>query len=434
MREIPDKNSQLKQTNLSVAGFHASEALIFGMVIGFVFLGLILLILRNTNIEWSWSYWGNSDGSFDRSAIFRNFGLFFLALIGLPIAIWRSLTAHLQRQNSIKQTEIAEKGLSIDRFQKGAQMLESESITVRVAGIYTLRELVISDLEEYYLQVLSLFYGHIREESQKRKIIHESKATDTGSKFEKIQNDLVEMLDSCGGIRKKANSEDFSWLENKWRPNLASANLSNFSGENHYLRNANLNEVNLDRSSLFNANFENCSIRNASICSAECGGARFSETDFRNSRIIDTSFWNADLRKVNLGRCELDEIDFTDAQITGANFSRAKIGSVDFSFADLTHASMRGLGFDKTRFSDTNISGVDFRNTDTSQAYGLENCWAWLDRPPKFDKSFPIPKIQCYDPGTDGINRINFEIENNKRRNSFASTETSPSDSFLVKK
>ena len=57
-----------------------------------------------------------------------------VATIALPLAVWRGVVAD-------RQSTAAQEGLRNERYQKGAEMLGSEILSVRMAGIYALRHL-----------------------------------------------------------------------------------------------------------------------------------------------------------------------------------------------------------------------------------------------------------------------------------------------------
>ena len=79
----------------------------------------------------TWDSWRGPES--DGMAI-RNLVLTMAAIAALPLAIWRSKVAE-------RQAETAQRGLLNERYQKGAEMLGSDVLTVRLAGIYALARL-----------------------------------------------------------------------------------------------------------------------------------------------------------------------------------------------------------------------------------------------------------------------------------------------------
>ena len=141
---------------------------------------------------WGWL----SDGE-SASTTIRNIGLILAALTALPVAIWRGIVAdkqsaatkeqadvaqeqaHIaQRQIKITQDQVeitqeqvaasqqqartAQQGLRNERYQKGAEMLGSEVLSVRLGGIYGLQRLAREHPKAYHIAVMQLFCAFVR--------------------------------------------------------------------------------------------------------------------------------------------------------------------------------------------------------------------------------------------------------------------------------
>ncbi len=117
----------------------------------FALLALLLLIVGAFYIEtvWCWAHEGNAS----RSATLRNLGLAvgacLAAFIGLPLATWRSIVAN-------RQAETSERGLQNERYQKGAEMLGSDTLVTRLGGIYALEHLAQEHPEDYGDPIINL--------------------------------------------------------------------------------------------------------------------------------------------------------------------------------------------------------------------------------------------------------------------------------------
>ena len=101
------------------------------------------------------------------------------AIVGGGIALWvawrRSNSADRQAdaaQNQIRiaqgqieiaqsQIEIAQHSMRNERFQKGAEMLGSETLAVRIGAVYALSQLASEHPEIYHLQVMKLFAAFV---------------------------------------------------------------------------------------------------------------------------------------------------------------------------------------------------------------------------------------------------------------------------------
>ena len=58
--------------------------------------------------------------------------------------------------------DTAQEGLLNERYQKGAEMLGSPVLAVRMGGIYALQQLAQDHPDTYHLQVMNLFCAFVR--------------------------------------------------------------------------------------------------------------------------------------------------------------------------------------------------------------------------------------------------------------------------------
>ncbi|WP_282046260.1 pentapeptide repeat-containing protein [Roseibium album] len=274
--------------------FRAPEALISGIILGFVGLGLILLLLRASDIEWTWEYWGSSDGVFDKSVIFRNFGLLVLALIALPLAIWRSVLAHQAHR-------LSEKGLIIDRYQKGAQMLESDNLSVRLAGVYALRELAKSDPSDTYIMVQDLLFDFVRERSKERAPRFDKVTKKRSSpEYDSFAADLKIALETASWLRDNVPEAMVHETMNDWRPNLREANLSH----------AQIHDINLSNAILHGAKLQFAVFKKTNLTAAIIAGVN----------VFGTRFDGVDLSKAKLRFLKFEKTILINANVTDTHF------------------------------------------------------------------------------------------------------------------
>ncbi|MGX7709526.1 pentapeptide repeat-containing protein [Methylobacterium sp. Gmos1] len=98
--------------------------------------------------------------------------LVIAGLIGLPLAIWRSWTAHKQALTSQKQLEgfqkqiaLLEAGAEADRLQKSTELLESDKLAVRIAGISILRNIAINTKHTYRSEAFQILKSYAKHTS-----------------------------------------------------------------------------------------------------------------------------------------------------------------------------------------------------------------------------------------------------------------------------
>ena len=190
----------------------------------------------------SWALWCNMDwvvkgpnGRESGSTTLRNLGLVIGGVIAIGLAIWRSIvadrqakTAHHQAETAQRQAKIAEGGLRNERYQKSAEMLGSEVLSVRLGGIYALQRLAEEDPEQYHVQIMRLLCAFVRhpvrpgETALKETTLLER--TDPLHLTGLLREDVQASMESIG-TRSDADIE----LEKKerFRPDFSGADLRN---------------------------------------------------------------------------------------------------------------------------------------------------------------------------------------------------------------
>lgn len=122
---------------------------------GFWWIALILstlaLCVYFTLIYWQFLH----DGTDSLSTSIRNVSLIIGGIIAMELALWRSFV-------SVRQVNTAQRSLLDERFQKGAEMLGSEDLSVRLGGIYALQRLAEEQPEIYHVQVMELLCAFVR--------------------------------------------------------------------------------------------------------------------------------------------------------------------------------------------------------------------------------------------------------------------------------
>lgn len=212
-------------------------------------------------LQWmSWSCWSwlgaVSEFQESRSTTLRNIGL----LVGGGIAIWVAY----------RRSVIAQSDLLNERCQKGAEMLGSPVLAVRLGGIYALQRLVSDHPEQYYSQVMFLLSAFIRHPTMDNDD-QEGPPETSSSRKPNIKDDRlradVEAAIWTIGARTEADVE--LWEKEKFYIDLTCANLTGARLIKANLTNVILNGANLTRAFLQDANLT---------------GAMLALTDFSGSR------------------------------------------------------------------------------------------------------------------------------------------------------
>ena len=300
---------------------------------------------------WGWL----TAGEESVSTTIRNLGLLAAAMIGLPIAIWRSNVAE-------RQAKTAQRGLLNERYQKGAEMLGSELLAVRLGGIYALARLARERPGDYHLQIMSLLCAFVRH-SKKDRNNKEDKATLTAAeeelstypppaiKFKRFNRRLQTLLlredlrvvmeaiegrsKACIALEKKDNftldfgASNLRGLSLRRNSNLSGANFTDLSGADFMdadlsaavllcvdLSDAQLQGVDFSNSSLPVANLSRANLWEANLSNVQLQNANFSGANLIEAKLYSSLLLDADLSGANLERCEgltQDQIDYAIA-------------------------------------------------------------------------------------------------------------------------
>ena len=112
--------------------------------------GLISLVV----LYWEW-FATEPCGMESRSTTARNVGILFFGLLAIGFGIWRGVVAS-------RQAKTSQRGLLNERYQKGAEMIGSKVLSVRLGGIYALQRLAADEPEQYHVQIMLLLSAFVR--------------------------------------------------------------------------------------------------------------------------------------------------------------------------------------------------------------------------------------------------------------------------------
>ena len=298
--------------------------------------------------------WDQLSAGESLSSTIRNIGLVAAALIGLPLAFWRSTTADRQSNTALEQSTtaitqvgIASQGLLNERYQKGAEMLGGSVLTVRLGGIYALQRLAEERPDDYHIQIMNLFCAFVRQPTQS------DIARDV-----RVAMDVQEAMNAIVLL-----SQDPRQIE---RLDLSGANLVGLN-----LEDANLSGAMLDGTYWGTASLAGVNLSDTSLNSASFFAGSF-EMEIHRAKMR-----RADLTDAGLSDVRMVDVDLSDAKLDRANLSRATL-----TRTNMTGASLIGTVLNGARFYD--VKGLDQRE--------LYRAAPDLDKPPTF--------TGCLDSGT----------------------------------
>ena len=316
------------------------------------------------------------------STTVRNIGFVIAGALALIFAVWRGVlsqrqaktaerqaeaalrqteTAQLQVETSQRQTEIAQQGLLNERYQRGAEMLGSGVLAVRLGGIYALHRLVEEHPEEYHIQIMKLFCSFVR------------KPTSSDS-------DLAKNGDEATGLREDVQAV-MAAIGERGTAGLALENEANFTLD---LRGADLSFARLSGTNLEKANLTRAKLRSADFFEthlippdpSEPIPTRENQPQARpilSGEHVSPDLAGMEDRCANLSLCILTDADLHGARLLGANLSGAQIMNANLSeshiiYANLRRAALIGANLSRAFIVDTDLSGSQLGGADLENA------------------------------------------------------------------
>ena len=217
------------------------------------------------------------------STIIRNFGLVIAAAIALWFAKKRIVVAD-------RQTATAERGLLNERYQKGAEMLGSKVLSVRLGGVYALTRLAREHTGDYHTQIMRLLCAFVR-----HPLVMEKETQNP-----KLRDDVQAIMTAIG-----ERSEAQIKVEKKegYRISLIGANLAGAT-----LHTADLKEAELTGANLQYANLIGVVLPKVDLRWADLAGSCLAEANLAEARLHVANLNNASLRGCKgLTQAQLDQ-------------------------------------------------------------------------------------------------------------------------------
>ena len=230
------------------------------------------------------------------STTIRNVGLVIGGIIAMVLAIWRSIvadrqskasqrlaeTSHRQVETSHGQAETSERGLLNERYQKGAEMLGSKILIVRLGGIYALQRLAKEHAEQYHVQIMRLFCAFVRHPTEHKDDTAESTdANETSStKLDRTREDVQTAMTAIG---TRSDADIILEHKEKFLPDLDDAILPGAG-----LYKANLTGAFLRDTKLTNANLTDANLTGANLTGAHLTGANLTDANLTYAKLFKT--------------------------------------------------------------------------------------------------------------------------------------------------
>ena len=356
-----------------------------------------------------WDSWIGDEESVGTAI--RNLVLVMAAIAALPLAIWRSKVAERQAATAQRQSETAQRGLLNERYQKGAEMLGSKVLAVRLGGIYALARLAREHPEDYHVQIMSLLCAFVRnpptavsEDAKVREgvravitaVVERSEAQIEREKQENCRLDLSganlkgafpegavpAQANLKGAVLAQANLEE-AFL---YRANLEGADLTGANLKGAVLAQANLEGAFLCRANLEGVNLVSANLKKSALEKANLEGASLSEANLEGAFLDGANLEGAFPGSANLEGAFLDGANLKGAFLTSANLKKAKLRKANLEGAHLSRANLEGAvpisaNLEGADLDGANLNGAGLTSANLKKAKlreaNLEGAYLW---------------------------------------------------------
>ena len=296
-------------------------------------------------------------------------GLMVVSLPGLA-ALAALLFTWMQVGQASKELRISEQGQITNRFNAAVTNLGSESMDVRLGGIYGL-ERIMQDSVRDHSTVVSVLTAYVRRHAplpraaleKKRSVAADvSPPTDIEAVMNVLANrpleaDEVFRLDvsrtDLRGLRSGQGGSKFAAIVFQ-ESDLTGANLN---GAN--LNGANLNGAILRRSSLIGAHLSGASLADADLNSATLNEAELTSAELTDARLTGAKLNGALLSGALLERTVFRAADLNGAKLTYANLADASLVNAHLTYSDLTYADLSDADLTKADLTGANLTGAN---------------------------------------------------------------------------
>ena len=319
-----------------------------------VYVTAIVLLLSLPAIwlakyNWDWLRSAGNGPEESNSTTLRNTGLLLGAVVAVILAMWRSSVAESQAKAALHQAVVAQtqantaqESLRHDRYQRGAEMLGSDLLPVRLAGISALRRLAADYPKEYHLQVMELFCAFVRTPTGEQ----ENLTWETAD-LERIPYSLSRYREDVQAVMTAigARGEEGRTLEESadFTLDLQGANLTHVSLQNAYLAGANLRRAKLPAVHAIEVNLSGAALLGALLYHMIGDRINLSGANLAGANMVGMIAENT-----NFSKAALYGANLTGACLNGSNFSAATLGQNDLTTVQLEQEDFSGVHFSPT--------------------------------------------------------------------------------------
>jgi uncharacterized protein YjbI with pentapeptide repeats len=225
-----------------------------------------------------------------------------------------------------KQLDVTRQGQVGERFSRAVSQLGSNSIDVRLGGLYELEQLA-RQAPERRLVITEVVAAYIRQHARPPAVGIQPPPQDVAAAFTITGRRLVEAGDPPIDLRGV---------------NLDRTALSGVALRNADLSGARFPSANLIRANLIDANLSSSNLTGATLSIADLKGANLSHADLRGADLNNADLRGAHLQATDLSHAQLADADLRGTHLLHTDLRRATLFGADLRGATLFGADLRG--------------------------------------------------------------------------------------------
>ncbi len=276
-----------------------------------------------------------------------------VALLVTVYFTWRRVGA------AEKTVALAEQGQITERFTRAVEQLGSESLAIRLGGIYALERIARDSVRDHW-PIMEILTAFVRTNARWRGPDEDrSDPTEPPEPRTDIQAILTVL-----GRRDRSTDRESDRQIDLGATDLRGADLRGARFDGAILHWATLEEANLDDAILTRANLNSSILTHANLSHANLAEATLLRANLVRARLGEQSLLGEPISGANLEAAFL-----VSANLRGAYLGRAILRQAYLGEADLTGAYLVGANLSRATLFGANLSGVDLGGANLAGAY-----------------------------------------------------------------
>ena len=319
-------------------------------------------------VLWGWLH-PEVPTTVSNSETLRNVGLMIGGVLAFVFALWRGWVAE-------RQAGTAQQSLLNERYQKGAEMLGSDVLSVRLGGIYALERLATEHPQQYHVRIMKLLCAFARRPTRDEDYeIRVAERNANPRKLSSSREDVQAAIDAIGSRDEtrveieKSQGFELSLIEaDLSHTRIKGANLS--GAKLHY---ANLSNTEIATVDLSQAHLQGTVMKKATLNNVDFTDARAQGVDLSGAMVFQNGKPLFDLYSANLSPAQLSDgtqslTQLFDVDPSGKSIQDAKLDQVRITTSDLSDTHFLDSNLSRARILKSRLSGAEVLRTDMSGA------------------------------------------------------------------